>query len=102
MKLNIFGETWTIKFMDKVVDEEGEEIAGACIPSKRLIEIGPATGKNHNARVQDASRIIYHEFIHAVFAEADYRDLDWFTKDIEHAIIAPLAKALAKNFPFRS
>lgn len=97
--LKILGQKWTLKFKSKVVSD-GQLVAGTCDFARKelLIGVNPYHEKKI-ARDENISRTYWHEILHAIFYESDIRDQSWWTPDIEHFIIAPLATALAANYP---
>lgn len=98
MKLTILGKIWKVLFKKKVVDE-GKDLGGTTDMVKKKIEICTVTAFEGKQHIEEVSRIFYHETLHAIFIESDLRDQSWWSADIEHLIIAPIAKVLAENLP---
>ena len=100
MKINILGENWKIVFKPNIY-HEGKEVAGLCIFNKRRLEVACAYPEESikSEVIKQISESYWHEILHAVFYEDAMRDQAWWSEDIEHQIIAPIAKVMAKNFP---
>lgn len=100
-KLTILGQKWKVKFTNKELrTEQGHIIAGYCSSSHKEIVISTkAHFKSPAAFIEYVSRTYWHEILHAVFYEADFRDQSYWHGDMEHFLIAPIANFLAQNFP---
>lgn len=101
--LTILGQKWKIKFTEKEIrTEEGHPIAGYCSSTDKEIVISTsARFKSKEAFIEYVSRTYWHEILHAIFYEADFRDQSFWHGDMEHFLIAPIATVLAKNYPLR-
>ena len=103
MKIPIYDKSnkWLVKFVPEVSDECGTLVAGLCDFTSKQITVSTSYPRQMSDKdIKDQiSRTYWHEVMHAIFYECDIRDLSWFTGDNEHAIIAPLAKAMALLVP---
>jgi len=101
MILSILGKKWKVLFK-KAVYDQGRLLGGTTDDITKKIEVNTTTAfTDKEQQIEEVSRIFYHEFAHAVFTESDIRDQSWWNEDVEHLIIAPLARALAHNLPLR-
>lgn len=101
MILSILGKKWKVIFKKSVIDE-GRLLGGTADDITKKIEVNTTTAfTDKKQQTEEVSRIFYHEFLHATFTESDIRDQSWWTPDVEHLIIAPVARALAHNLPLR-
>lgn len=101
MKIDILGEPWQYYFKKKV-SYDGQEVAGLCDPSKKkfYISLNYSTEEfSEKEIIRQISQTFYHEWFHALCYEAGFRDLSFWTVDVEHTLTAPLEKALAKMHP---
>lgn len=59
----VFGQKWTVKLVAsaELVNDEGEEDAGSCLPDKKLILI------NKNQPKEEYLHTFLHECFHALF-----------------------------------
>lgn len=54
------GDIWTIKFVNKLKDRNGETLDGLCCPSEKVVRI--RTGQTK----KEMLRTFFHEFCHAI------------------------------------
>ena len=103
MIIKVLGENWKVYFKKRVVFE-GVKVAGLCDYSTKRIDVSLEYPKDVSLadKTLDISDTFYHEILHAIFREAGLVDQDFWDTNIEHMIIAPIAKTLAKNFPLRT
>lgn len=93
---------WKVKFEEEVKDDEGTSVAGLCDYANKTIYI--ATGYPKRMSKKDIQYQIsctyWHEWLHAVFHDAEtFADLSFWNIDVEHIVIAPLARSLAVVMP---
>ena len=102
LKIPVYDKSikWSVVFKT-IVEHEGQAVAGLCDFTTRTVYITTSYPKGMSKKhIKDQiSRSYWHEYFHAVFYECDIRDQSWWSGDNEHAVIAPLAKAMALIAP---
>jgi len=99
MRIEILGQKWSLYFKPKAIVDD-KECAGYCDMGKRVMVIAtnhPFLDEKH--LTEYISRTYWHEILHAIFYESDLRDQRYWSDDVEHAIIAPIASVMAKLCP---
>ena len=101
MKVDVFGEKWSVKFKKMVKDTDGTPVAGLCDHFKKELHIATSYPEEMPERLiaYEISQTFYHELAHAIFYEYGMRDQSYWNPDVEHMVISGLETVLAKNLP---
>lgn len=79
---------------------EGVKADGTADYSIKRLEVSRELDVSEYPRLRyERSRVFWHEFFHACFFEMGCDDYKFWNIDIEHALINPLSKIFAHNFP---
>lgn len=93
---------WAVKFQPVVKDDEGNSVAGLTDFARKTMFIAtkyPETMKDKEIKYQ-ISCTYWHEVAHSIFYSAEtFTDLSFWNIDVEHIVIAPLARSLALLMP---
>lgn len=71
---NIFGTKYRIKFMDNVLDEEGNWIYGRVDTSSKEIQVSTKLSNGKDIQENELLITLYHEITHAVLLAGQYTD----------------------------
>lgn len=69
---NIFGTKYRIKFMDNVLDEEGNWIYGKVDASSKEIQVSIKFSNGKDVQENEILITLYHEIIHAILLTGQY------------------------------
>ncbi len=91
-KLELFGTTWKIKYVDKLIHEDGHEIYGEVDNANKTILIANKLyGKNVKESEKQLS--LLHELVHAFFITGQYYEewdneplVEWMARCINQCI----------------
>ena len=69
---NIFGTKYIIKFIDNVLDEEGNWIYGRVDVSSKEIQVSIKLSNGKDVQENEILITLYHEIIHAILLTGQY------------------------------
>ena len=69
---NIFGSKYRIKFMDNVLNEEGDWIYGKVDTSSKEIQVSIKLSNGKDIQENEILITLYHEIIHAILLIGQY------------------------------
>ena len=69
---NIFGSKYRIKFVDNVLDEEGNWIYGKVDTSSKEIQVSIKLSNGKDVQENEILITLYHEIIHAILLTGQY------------------------------
>ena len=69
---NIFGSKYRIKFMDNVLDKEGNWIYGKVDTSSKEIQVSIKLSNGKDVQKNEILITLYHEIIHAILDTGQY------------------------------
>ena len=69
---NIFGTKYKIKFVDNVLDEEGNWIYGRVYTSSKEIQVSIKLSNGKDVQEDEILITLYHEIIHAILLTGQY------------------------------
>lgn len=69
---NIFGTRYRIKFMDKVLDEEGNWVYGRVDTPSKEIQVSIKLSNGKDVQENEILITLYHEIIHAILLTGQY------------------------------
>lgn len=71
---NIFGTKYRIKFMDNVLDEEGNWVYGRVDTPSKEIQVSTKLSNGKDIQENELLITLYHEIIHAILLAGQYTD----------------------------
>ena len=99
-KYTILDVVWMFAMVKQAKKDDGVSADGTADNSLKRLEVSRDIDmEDPKLLTYEYSRLFWHEFLHACFFEMGADDFEHWDIDFEHALINPMSKIFAKNFP---
>lgn len=90
--IRIGRKDYTIIYCDEILDDEGNSVAGMCLPHDHIILVDVR---------REVEATLLHELAHAELFEAGFHQRGTWCSDTEEQIVEVLSQSIAHSFTLR-